>query len=499
MTKPFAPTAQQQAILDELLNSTSSIAIVARAGCGKTSTILLAVDQEARRAPQAEIVVCAYNKSIADEVKGKLIERGHTGRNVMAATIHSMGYGLVRFALNNPKIEPKKIHEIVSLINDPVFNSYGSQIEQLVAIGKQAGVGFFDDMAIGNKQVWYDLASHYDVNGFDDTSVVDEVVEAAQRVYRLSLADTKTIDFDDMVLFPLIKNIRIKFQKDLLILDEAQDLSRVRQALARKFLKTSGRMIIVGDDRQAIYGFSGADAKALSNLTSVMNAKVMPLSISWRCPTSVIAQAQKIVPDIQAAPNAIEGTVKNIIELPENIGVGSAILCRNTAPLIEIAYRLIAAGKAAKVEGKDIGKGLAALARRWKVRTIDILMQKIDIYQERETQKAIAKGNDEKVGSLQDKCETLRVICNVCLKRNQKTVDDVLAFIDSIFADDAKGCIVLATYHRSKGREWPQVILFEHSLRCPSKAAKQLWQKEQESNLAYVAITRSQNELFFYN
>ena len=71
------------------------------------------------------------------------------------------------------------------------------------------------------------------------------------------------------------------------------------------------------------------------------------------------------------------------------------------------------------------------------------------------------------------------------------------AFIEKLFGDDVKDAIVLATYHRSKGREWGRVILFEHSQRCPSRAAKQDWQKAQEENLAYVAITRAQRELLY--
>ena len=75
----------------------------------------------------------------------------------------------------------------------------------------------------------------------------------------------------------------------------------------------------------------------------------------------------------------------------------------------------------------------------------------------------------------------------------------MVAHIEELFADDARGAVILATYHRSKGREWPRVILFEHNERCPSRGARQDWQKEQESNLAYVAFTRAQRVLAFVN
>jgi superfamily I DNA/RNA helicase len=78
-------------------------------------------------------------------------------------------------------------------------------------------------------------------------------------------------------------------------------------------------------------------------------------------------------------------------------------------------------------------------------------------------------------------------------------VADAVQFIDALFADGATGVLTLATYHRSKGREWDRVFLFEHYRRCPSKYARQDWQKLQEDNLAYVAFTRAKQELWFYN
>ncbi len=91
------PTKQQQAIIDEIGDGTGHIMIQARAGSGKTTSILMAVDAIAKAHPEQEVVVCAYNKAIAEEIKGKLIDRGHTNiRKVSASTLHSLGFGLVR-------------------------------------------------------------------------------------------------------------------------------------------------------------------------------------------------------------------------------------------------------------------------------------------------------------------------------------------------------------------------------------------------------------------
>jgi superfamily I DNA/RNA helicase len=82
--------------------------------------------------------------------------------------------------------------------------------------------------------------------------------------------------------------------------------------------------------------------------------------------------------------------------------------------------------------------------------------------------------------------------------QGKQTVEDVVTFIEQLFGDDVgTNVIVLATYHRSKGREWQRVVLLEHAARCPSKAARLPWQQYQEQNLAYVAITRAMSTLVF--
>lgn len=527
------PTAQQAAIMRELTDSDDHLAIVARAGCGKTSTILMAVDAIAEKRPTAEVLVCAFNKAIADEVAEKLRERGHTDfRRTQAMTLHSLGFGLLKraFNLTRDSIDDKKVRKIVDSMTDganshesiELHQQYGAQIVALTKMAKQSGFGFFPDLPISDIASWQRLADHYDIDGLDDTTQAEAVIVAAQRVYSISLQHTDVIDFDDMILMPLIKNLRVRFTKDFAFLDEAQDLSRARQALARKFIGPNGRMIVVGDDRQAIYGFSGADAAALDNLIASLGAKVLPLSVTWRCPKAVVALAQTLVPDIEAAPSAPVGEVLRVPMTrlaitqvdppittaldwhsdPDN-GAGGpprptdAVLCRNTAPLISLAFELIRAGIGCKVEGRNIGDGLKDLARRWRIKTTAQLRKRLEAFCERERQKALARGNEAKAEEVKDRVDTLVAICAACEAEGQTHVTDVITRIDAIFTDDARGVVVLATYHRSKGREWPRVFLLEHAQRCPSKAARQPWQIKQEHNLAYVAFTRAQQALIF--
>jgi DNA helicase II / ATP-dependent DNA helicase PcrA len=503
----FKPTAQQEAIISALVDTDDNLAVIARAGCGKTSTILLCVDAVVRKNPTAEILVCAFNKAIANEVSEKLKSAGHNDwRRIQASTVHSMGFGLLKFAFKS-EIDETKVFQLIRAKferenGEPDRSSdyylFKAHIAKLVGLGKREGVGFFPDAQVRDASVWYRIADHYDMNDLKDPTDMDTVVACAQVIYAESLAKTDVVDFDDMILFPLVKNLRVKFTKDLIFIDEAQDLSRARQALISKFVKPgTGRVVIVGDDKQAIYGFTGAENNALQNMCDHYDAFVLPLSVTWRCPSSVVAVANSIVPDIMAAPEAPVGEVLHMVGLPTDLKPGDAILCRNVAPLIAGCYKLIREGKTAKVEGRAIGQGLKVLAQRWKIETIDDLLVQLETYQQREVQKFIAQDRERQAEEVADKCDTLREICNECLKQKKAMISDAVWMIEELFADDAKRAIIFASYHRSKGREWDRVILMDHYLRCPSKFAKQAWQKAQENNLAYVAITRAKHTLVF--
>lgn len=529
---PLTPSPKQFHFLDLLLNTRDNIAVIARAGAGKTSLIMMGVDAYLPVFPSHSTLVCAYAKDIEIEISNRLKARGYDWKQVQSRTVHGAGNNLLKYAFR-PVIEEKKVWKLIESRrdNEPRTSPYwafGPQIAHLVSLAKQAAVGFFDP--IEDRQTWYALCDHYDVAGFDSTIDIDAVVTCAMEMYKLSASITDTIDFDDMVLFPLLKGVRVKYPFDLIMADEAQDLSPARQALIKKLLNPDGgRLVIVGDPAQAIYGFSGADAQATENLIESMNMTTCPLSVSWRCARKVVELAQKIVPDLEAAPKAIEGEVRSQdklisraewehslhcildtrpdgqggrtasdqIFLEDLIPGKDAILCRNNAPLAPLAYKLIRAGIPAKILGRKIGEGLIALCQRWEIKRTDALERKLLDYRDREVSRAKLKGQEVKAEEVQDRVQTILEIIQEVNRRGHYDIQHVIQFIERLFADQTQGCVVLATYHKSKGQEWERVFLFEHYGRCPSKAARQEWQKTQESNLAYVAFTRAKKTLVF--
>lgn len=496
---------QQTAVIEWIYAERGSLQLLARAGCGKTYTLVQAVIA-VTRAQRGDIALMAFNKKIAAELKAKVESLGYDWRQAQVGTCHSFGYAAWRKTAPNVEVNTSKLDEIIAQEgyrpNGQIYMQCPTAISRLCSLAKQQAFGHLAPIEDDSK--WANVFEHYglenDIGEFDD---VYQIIQAAKHIYKISLNKCRDeIDFDDMILAPLVFKARF-WPKDWIFLDESQDTNPARRALALAMLKPkTGRMIFVGDPAQAIYGFAGADADAMDQLTLATSAKTLPLNVTRRCPKAVVREAQKLVPDFTAWEEAEEGVVRTILPdqlFNEKLCSTDAILCRNMAPLVTLAYGFIAKGIACQVEGREIGTGLIKLAERWKIKTLDALLTKLEDFLERQTSKFMSKGQEERIEGITDQVECLRVVINSCLLKKKKTVDDLVADIKSMFGDTPEGqrpnVLTLSTIHKSKGREWERVFIYGRAKYLPSPYAKKPWQLEQEHNLEYVAITRALKEL----
>jgi len=259
---------------------------------------------------------------------------------------------------------------------------------------------------------------------------------------------------------------------------------------------------IVTRNCQAINGFTGADNDSLDIIRREFNAIGLPLTITYRCPKAVVNFAHQWVSHIQAADTAPEGSVSSMelvdmVALPIRVlNRDAAVLCRNTKPLIELFFKLLRRRIPARVEGRDLANGLKKLATRWtSVKTITTLEERLTSYLEEEKEDERNKDRETWLQTLEDMVESILTICEQCRLERKDRVDDVLEYLDGMFADDVDNMLVLSTIHKSKGREWKRIYWLDRYGTCPSPWAKQEWQMTQEINLMYVAATRAQEEL----
>ena len=472
-------SAYQAAIYSFVETGTGNAIVKAVAGSGKSTT---AVECMTRVPTDKTAIFLAFNKAIADELKA---------RGVNARTFHSLTYSPVTRLKNTRNIESNKLRLIIDqkLSGDDAV-MYGAFIARLVGLGRQAGIGC---LVADTDQAWLELVQYHDLELDNETAELGRALDLASQLLNWSNADAR-VDFDDLLYLAVKEGLSLpKF--DFVFVDEAQDTNAIQRAILRKIMHAGTRLIAVGDPAQAIYGFRGADSNSLNLIAEEFSCIELPLTVSYRCPTSVIEYAHRWVSHIEAAPDAPAGEVISMgqkWDAAKDFKENDLIVCRTTKPLITMCFKFLRARIPAYIMGREIGQGLKSLITKLNAKGIGALIIKLSVWCDRECEKAIAKKQDSKVESIQDKAEAILFLIDG-LAEKERTVPALLGIIDSLFTDTTNA-VTLATIHKGKGLEADRVFWLNSS-QCPAKWAKNEWQQEQERNLCYVATTRAKQTL----
>ena len=510
MTKStFSPSIYQQKLFDFVATGRGSAIVTAVAGAGKTTSTVRCL---AFIPAHQEVYLLAFNTDAAEALRVKIVELekelGRSFSNARAATFHSLCFGAVRKALEkrgitNVKPDGKKLRILAERMFDnrtddgspSLYETYGDFIVKLVGLARGEGVGV---LTPDLPTAWWNLIQHHDLFLDTEGATEERAIELAQALLRRSNEEARAgnIDFDDMLYQVLAWRLRI-WQRDFVFVDEAQDTNPVRRAIVKLVTKPGGRMIAVGDRFQAIYGFTGASHDAIDQLKSAFNAVELYLTVSYRCAKAVVESAREVVSHIEPFEGAIDGRVEvnfPFREMVKILGAHDAILCRQTAPLVSLAYDLIARGIGCRVLGKDIGSGLVKLIKATRARGVPNLIEKLDAYREREVARFTAKGEESKAEAIEDRVACVMTVLNH-LPETERTIPAAIAKIEGMFKDE-NGVLTLSTIHKAKGKEWENVAIYRRDL-MPSKWARQEHQVQEERNLDYVARTRAKATLMF--
>jgi hypothetical protein len=497
-------TTQQQDLIDYTVNPEGRNYIaLARAGTGKTKTAQLAAEQYNASYPDHDIVGFAFNKTISLDLAAAM-------PFATVKTGHGFAYAawMKRIGKKINRVNTRKNLDIKREMN---LGDRFPDFQRAVSICKAWGMVPPNTPA---EPIEFMLATMdnlkfiFDAYSIDMGEVGDPYAIVREGLARsISRGWKGDIDFDDQIYLSTI--YKAPFPKgDLLIVDEAQDLNPIQRYMAKQMLKPEGRLFALGDDAQAIYGFRGADRDSIEKITEEFDAKILPLTVSFRCPKAVVKQAQHFVPDIEEYEEAKDGEV--ITDLSDEFSLcqhlkdnasdyqpGSlAILCRNNAPLISAALQLIKNDIGAKILGRDLEKGLISLIDKNKPTSLQHLNSGLWNYIAEQQDRLILRGATAQAALLEDKGQCLEVL----IRHEMSDHGDVYSLkhrIKSMFSDKAEQVpVLLSTIHKAKGMEWQNVYILNSEL-MPSKYAKTPKEIQQEHNLHYVAITRSQNQLVY--
>lgn len=283
----ITPSEQQGQFFTFFVREAASGLLVAAAGSGKTTTIVNACHL---LPPGVATRFVAFNKSIATELEARL------PRTVQSSTFHSAWFQALQRSLpSRPKVDANKVRELLKAnLNYREFETYFQFVTRLVGYAKSTGLGA---LVPDTEAEWFNLISYFGLQAQSDDLDEATAVRHARATLAASNAALRVIDFDDMLYLPLLRNV-VCDKSNIVFVDEAQDLNSVQRTLLLRMLPTEAsgaprRLIAVGDPHQAIYGFRGADCDSMEQLQAAFNARVLPLSVSYRCSQAVVREAQK--------------------------------------------------------------------------------------------------------------------------------------------------------------------------------------------------------------
>ena len=492
-------TVQQQAFFDFLSSTDDSCVLRACAGSGKTTTLV-----EGIKHLRGSVLAVAFNVKIKKEFETRI------GKSAVCKTMNGLGHrALMNMHGSRIIVERDKMFKIIADIvgDDKSLRQSWGAASQLVSRAKHAGLvpkgtpGQWKSFTEDTRENWEALALN---NGiiFDD-----DVLTLARKALRKSntMSWQGTCDFDDQIYVPCCWEANFDKYENIIV-DEAQDLSILQHKILRKSLKRGGRLIAAGDPNQAIYGWRAAASNSIDLLTEEFDLKHLMLTVSFRCGSRIIEEAQYLVPEIEARPGAQVGAVFKMGRFgPDTFEQGDVILCRNNGPIVALAYKLIREGVPCFVIGRDIGRGLKNLIKKLQKQhsfnTVDALTLAVAEWKEVEGNRLIATKKFSQVQAVYDKAESLLAI----LHGNHLTsLDAVERKIDSLFSRTT-GKVALSTVHRAKGLEWQRVFFLDQHL-IPSVWAQKAmdedperlaWMMQEEHNIEYVAITRAIDGLIY--
>lgn len=490
-------SAQQQAIFDWFarvandalstgvnwaLTEGRNLVVRARAGTGKTTTIIEGIN----RAPEARIGLFAFNKKIAEELSTRI-----SNPNAEAKTLHALGFAAIRNAYGPVRVDDKRG---LWLTDRVVPKDTPFQIKVLVTKLHTKGRDMLGE--IGTYQEMLDLAFRFDCVPDDGWRKypVEWVVNYAIDAMKFAAKETKpaTIDYADMIFLPLVQNLLTPIY-DLGVVDEAQDMTIAQLNMVLRSVTSNGRIVVVGDNRQAIYGFRGADSNSIDRLKQELHAIELPLNVTYRCAGGIVARAKALVSDFEGVKPATDTDVlddenSTTGKMLNEAAPGEFILSRVNAPLVSYTLQLIAARKRARMAGRDIGKALEnIIVKKMKLQPSDsteLMAKRVEDWRAKQTTRLAAFGQQDKIAAVVDQAETL-----LALAEAYETVGELLNSCTWLFEDGARGdTIVLSTIHKAKGLEAPRVWLLQDTLYRRGRTSD-------EENCEYVAITRAKDQL----
>jgi len=478
---------------EEIINSDKlSFKINAVAGSGKTTTLL----EYAKKNSHLKILYLAYNKSLQTSLLDKLKKYNLPSMHI--STIHSLAYNKIEaynytlaHDLKNQIIENVITkHELT--VNQKAYYpipEYVALIKDLVNFYCNSSLIALDSKLIESYKKQSELgAKILELINKNETRVIEHLKTI------LSAMKNKVIDATHdfyLKMFYLNKKVSTNLPYDLILVDEAQDISDVMIGIVEN---QSCRRIYVGDSFQQIYTFRFA-----TNALNKIDLPSYDLTQSFRFGDNYAKVLQNNLNSLyeinSSKPLKISGLEKTTLIGKNHIDFSKqfCVIARSTFGLIQQLVYFIHDKKKVYFEG---GYNSYSFMNQ-TVYSIFYLKQK--------------KNDKITIDEIKD-FDTINELEQFAKDTKNQDYLNIIKFIntygDNIFeinkkikeflvTDKKDADIIFTTTHKSKGLEYDQVIMADDFISkkeiTNTKNKLSYLRVNEELNIYYVAATRAKD------
>lgn len=501
--------------------ATTRLAVVAGPGTGKTRTLTRRIAHRVAtgrvRAPG--VVAVTFTTDAAQQMQVRLAALGVRG--VRVSTLNALGHRLVRdhFRAAGFARPPEAVSTPRQL---------GLVRELLAADPEGASL----DAAEVHTAIQRAKAEMWHPEGLGDAEPSFRCPEpraAVARVWRAyqdTLRAHDAMDFSDQIALAVrvleddAAARRVRGVVDEVFVDEFQDLSPLQVRLVMRLAQGRG-LTVVGDPRQAIYEWNGADPEQLGRLARRPEFTRVELDVNHRSTEPILRVANALMEGQGFRPvrppatvngpwvglrrtNGEDAAVDAVVRLVQGhrarglADTQVAVLVRLNDELRTLNRGLTRAG--VKVQASDlVGLHQTAayrLARRLltaaEVASAGSLAGAMDALRRRGALGGPAAPADDPDDTAADWDRLTAALGD----HDRRGEHDPLRALDAVVREEreedrapAAGGVVLTTMHRAKGREWDAVVVAVLDTRAFES------RRPEERRVAYVAVTRARRHL----